>query len=116
MNLDTYVLSPTGACPDILLVSYGSLINPVEKTPVTASQGISANESYMVNGQTSTAIDLTLDPCTNPGDQILVSVMAGIAPIQVLDAAGAVVWSTPAPNPASTFVLRCNGTSWEVIE
>jgi hypothetical protein len=110
---EKYLLSSgNGPCPDILLVSYGALLKPAEQIVVTASKTLVANASYHVHAETPTPIDLILPTCTKAGDQIVLDVAPGEAPIKIV-VAGVALMGVPAPNPQVVIILECNGQAWK---
>jgi hypothetical protein len=113
--LTKYLLQSSGPCADLLLVNYGSLLKPVTQEVVTASKTLVANHSYHVHAQTPTAIDLTLPACTTSGDQIVLEIAAGEAPVKVLSG-GVALTGIPAPNPQTIIILVCNGAMWKEQE
>lgn len=109
---EKYLLSSgSGPCADILLVNYGSLLKPIAQEVVTASKTLVANASYHVHAETPTPIDLNLPACTRAGDQIILEVAPGEAPIKIV-AAGVALMGVPAPNPQVVIILECNGQVW----
>ena len=115
MSLKSYVLTPSGPCPPILLVTYGSLVTPIEQTRLTASATLAANKSYQVVSQNSTPIDLTVPPCTVSGDQIVIEFTSGTAPLKIKTAT-ATIWTMPAPTPGGILTLMCDGNNWSEVK
>jgi hypothetical protein len=112
---EKYLLSSgNGPCPDLLLVNYGSLLKPLTQQVVTANKTLVANASYHVHAETPTPIDLTLPACTKAGDQIILDVAPGEAPIKIV-AAGVALMGVPAPNPQVVIILECNGQAWREL-